>query len=223
MPMEKTILLVWSLLISTFPVSALDVGDISSFMHSNDSMISKEIKNTTTSGRFINIHVDRITSPLDNGETIPMDSKNELLFTPGSLLLPAKSNEIIRFYYNGPEDNRERYYRITWLDQALSEGQRNNSSRNAIATVSARISTILVVAPRKVKYDYQYTPGKILNTGNATLRLIAYGPCLTQRSRECKENYFLMPGKSRVFTHVDVSNPNGHIAFWQAEHFIPIK
>ncbi|UXY09334.1 hypothetical protein N7922_15800 [Kosakonia sp. ML.JS2a] len=222
--MKKTILIVWIILICPFPVSALDVGDISSFMHSNDSMISKEIKNTTTTGRFINIHIDRITTPLENGKTIPMESKNELLLTPGSLLLPAKSNEIIRFYYNGPDDNRERYYRITWFDQALSGVQKNNSSRNAVATASARISTILVVSPRKVKYDYQYNLGEILNTGNATLRIIAYGPCLaSKQGSECKENYFLMPGKSRTFTHVDVSDPNGHIAFWQAEHFTPVK
>ncbi|MGO1170366.1 MAG: hypothetical protein ACTMH3_11760, partial [Serratia liquefaciens] len=34
------------------PVFALDVGEISSFMHSDSARLSKEIKNTTDSGRL---------------------------------------------------------------------------------------------------------------------------------------------------------------------------
>jgi hypothetical protein len=49
------------------PALALDVGDISSFMNSGSSTLSKEIKNTTDSGRLINIHLERLSSPLDGG------------------------------------------------------------------------------------------------------------------------------------------------------------
>ncbi len=42
---------------------------------------------------------------------------------------------------------KERYYRIVWFDQALSDAQRDNANRSAVATASARIGTILVVAP----------------------------------------------------------------------------
>lgn len=80
------------------PAYALDIGDISSFMYSDSSVISKEIKNSTNTGRLINIRVERITNPLEGGKIIPMESKNELLLTPGSLLLPANSNETIRFF-----------------------------------------------------------------------------------------------------------------------------
>ena len=135
------------------PAYALDIGDISSFMYSHSSVISKEIKNSTNTGRLINIRVERITNPLEGGRIIPMESKNELLLTPGSLLLPANSNETIRFFYNGPTDEKERYYRILWFDQSLSEGKRSNAKRHAVATASALISSILVVAPRKANYE----------------------------------------------------------------------
>lgn len=214
-----------SLLLSyVAPACALDVGEISSFIYSDQVMLSKEIKNTTDMGRLINIKVERISNPQVNGKIIPMESKDEILYSPNSLLLPAKSAELIRFFYHGPEDEKERYYRIYWTDQALSTAETNNAVRNAIATASARISTILVVSPRKVKYDYRYVNGKIVNTGNATFRVIAYGPCLKPgNGGDCKENYYLMPGNTRAFSRVDVAKQDGRIATWQADHFLPIK
>lgn len=195
--MKKHILAIGLLLSTMTPALALDVGDISSFMNSDSSTLSKEIKNTTDSGRLINIHMERLSSPLDGGKVIPMDKQDEILLTPASLLLPAKASDVIRFFYKGPADDKERYYRIVWFDQALSDAQRNGSTRSAVATASARIGTILVVAPRKVNYRYQYANGTLTNTGNATLRILAYGPCLKPADgKDCKENYFLMPGKS---------------------------
>ena len=221
----KNHMLAIGLLLSTMtPALALDVGDISSFMNSDSSTLSKEIKNTTDSGRLINIHMERLSSPLDGGKVIPMDKQDEILLTPASLLLPAKASDVIRFFYKGPADDKERYYRIVWFDQALSDAQRNGSTRSAVATASARIGTILVVAPRKVNYRYQYANGTLTNTGNATLRILAYGPCLKPADgKDCKENYFLMPGKERRFTRVNVADKKGRVALWQGEQFVPVK
>ena len=222
--MKKHILAIGLLLSTMTPALALDVGDISSFMNSDSSTLSKEIKNTTDSGRLINIHMERLSSPLDGGKVIPMDKQDEILLTPASLLLPAKASDVIRFFYKGPADDKERYYRIVWFDQALSEAQRNGSTRSAVATASARIGTILVVAPRKVNYRYQYANGTLTNTGNATLRILAYGPCLKPADgKDCKENYFLMPGKERRFTRVNVADKKGRVALWQGEQFVPVK
>lgn len=206
------------------PAYAVDVGDISSFINSDSSTLNKEIKNPTDTGRLINVKVERISTPLEGGKVIPMDKPGELLLTPASLLMPAKSAENIRFIYKGPEDNKERYYRIVWFDQALGDDQHTNTTRSAIATASARIGTILVVAPRQVNYSYQYDNGKITNIGNATLRVIAYGPCLKSvGGTECKENYFLMPGRDRKMDRVDVANKKSRVALWQGEQFVPVK
>ncbi|MGG8006758.1 hypothetical protein PGN76_17630 [Klebsiella aerogenes] len=206
------------------PALALDVGDISSFINSDTTILTKEIKNTTDSGRLISIKIERLSSPLDDGRIIPMDKKDEILLTPSSLLLPANTADIIRFFYKGPADDKERYYRIVWFDQALSDAQRNTTNKNAVATASARIGTILVVVPRKVEYRYKYNGGTIVNTGNATLRVLAYGKCLKpSEGNECKENYFLMPGKERHFKLVDVADKKGRVALWQGEQFVPIK
>ncbi|VUS63625.1 hypothetical protein [Klebsiella spallanzanii] len=222
--MKNRILAIGLFLCGISPVMAIDVGDISSFINSDASVLSKEIKNTTDSGRLINIHVERLSSPQEGGVVIPMESKEELLLTPASVLLPAQSSESIRFFYKGPADNKERYYRIVWFDQALSDAQRSNGARTAVATASARIGTILVVAPRKVNFRYQYNDGRIVNSGNATLRILAYGPCLKAESgKECKENYFLMPGETRRFTNVNIADKKGRVALWQGEQFVSVK
>ncbi|MFK3704857.1 hypothetical protein EDF73_107226 [Raoultella sp. BIGb0138] len=222
--MKNRILAISLYFCAIMPALALDVGDISSFMGSNASVLSKEIKNTTDSGRLINIHIERLSSPLDGGRVIAMESQDEVLLTPASLLLPAKSSDVIRFFYKGPADANERYYRIVWFDQALSDAQRDSATRSAVATASARIGTILVIAPRKVDYRYQYANGTLVNTGNATLRILAYGPCMKPADgKECKENYYLMPGKERRFTRVNVADKKGRVALWQGEQFVPVK
>ena len=204
--MKKHLLPLALLFSGISPAQALDVGDISSFMNSDSSTLSKTIKNSTDSGRLINIRLERLSSP------------------PASLLLPAQASEVIRFFYKGPADEKERYYRIVWFDQALSDAQRDNANRSAVATASARIGTILVVAPRQANYHFQYANGSLTNTGNATLRILAYGPCLkAANGKECKENYYLMPGKSRRFTRVDTADNKGRVALWQGDKFIPVK
>jgi len=140
--MKKHLLPLALLVSGISPAQALDVGDISSFMNSDSSTLSKTIKNSTDSGRLINIRLERLSSPLDDGQVISMDKPDELLLTPASLLLPAQASEVIRFFYKGPADEKERYYRIVWFDQALSDAQRDNANRSAVATASARIGTI---------------------------------------------------------------------------------
>lgn len=205
-------------------VQALDVGAISSFMHSDTATLSKEIKNTTDNGRLVNIKIERLSDPSESGTVIAMESKDEMLLSPASLMMPANATDLIRFYYKGPEDNKERYYRIVWFDQALTDAGQNTAKRNAVATTSARIGTILVVSPRKVQFNHQFANGKIKNTGNATFKMVAYGACRNKKDgSNCKENYFVMPGRDRSLTKVDINDKKSHVALWYGEQFIQVK
>ena len=129
--MKKHLLALGLLLARVSPAQALDVGDISSFMNSGSSTLSKTIKNSTDSGRLINIHLERLSSPLDGGQVIPMDKPDEVLLTPASLLLPAQASDVIRFFYKGPADDKERY-------TALSGSIRRSAMPNAITPTAAR-------------------------------------------------------------------------------------
>ena len=76
--MKKHLLPLALLFSGISPAQALDVGDISSFMNSDSSTLSKTIQNSTDSGRLINIRLERLSSPLDDGQVIAMDKPDEL-------------------------------------------------------------------------------------------------------------------------------------------------
>jgi hypothetical protein len=222
--MLKLSLLTSCLFIASPAALALNVGDITSFMQSDTTKLSKEIKNNTNDGRLVNINIERLSSPLDSGTVIAMGRKDELLSSPANLVLPGQSSNIVQFYYNGPKDNQERYYRITWSDQALSAAETNPVKRHAIATTSVRIGTILVVSPRNEKFAYHATYNNVKNIGNVTFKAIAYGKCVDKsKGRDCKENYFIMPGKERKFTQVDMNSKESKIAIWHGDKFISVK
>ncbi|MFN2932490.1 hypothetical protein ACKUFL_26995, partial [Escherichia coli] len=82
--------------------------------------------------------------------------------------------------YNGPKDDKERYYRLNWKDDPISESGITKSSKSASATTSATISTILVVAPRIENFQYKYENQKVANLGNSSFRVVASGPCLPE-------------------------------------------
>lgn len=129
--MKKHLLALGLLLAGASPAQALDVGDISSFMNSGSSTLSKTIKNSTDSGRLINIHLERLSSPLDGGQVIPMDKPDEVLLTPASLLLPAQASDVIRFFYKGRRMTKS-------ATTALSGSIRRSAMPSAITLNAAR-------------------------------------------------------------------------------------
>lgn len=94
---------------------ALDVGDISTFMHSDADSISKTIRNSTDTGRLMTVRVTRISSPLESGVEIPFSQPDELLLTPARLLMPAQSTENIRFFITGQKMPRSAITAFTGL------------------------------------------------------------------------------------------------------------
>lgn len=110
-----------SLLFTVTPSShAINVGDVTSIMGPDASTLAKEIINTTDTARYVSVSVERISSPMAGGTVIPMANRSELLSTPASLILPGNAKENFRFY-KGPQDNRERYYRISRTDEPVTE------------------------------------------------------------------------------------------------------
>lgn len=212
------------LMIPHAPTHALDIGYISSFINSDSHILEKEITNNSDNEHQVNIQIERISSPLKEGKVIPMDKPGELLLTPEKLTLPANTRQSVHFTYKGQKDDKERYYRIIWLDQELYSTQKNHPAHHSMIKSSTKVGTLIVVSPRKIKYDYQYNNGNIVNTGNATFKVIAYGPCLKSISKtDCRENYFLIPGRSRELSRVDISDKNSYITLWKSGQFISVK
>lgn len=205
---------------------AINVGDITSIMTSSESSLSKEITNTTNSARYVSISVKQLSSPLADSVEIKPVNPGELLSTPANLILPGQAKDVFRFFYKGPADDIERYYRLLWIDEPVTESAEIRANKMAIATASAEIGTILVVAPRKERFDYKRNGDIITNTGNVSFRVIAYGACKDKardRGRGCRERYYIMPGSKIKLQFTDISNSRSHIGIWHGKQFIAVK
>ncbi|MFQ2200073.1 hypothetical protein ACK33S_19255 [Aeromonas hydrophila] len=210
-------------LIGVFPVQAINVGSITTFIDSADANVAKEIANDSDQARLVTVSIVRISSPEEEGVTIPMEVDGELLLSPSRILLPAKAKNNVRFFYKGPEDSKERYYRITWRDTSLSMDEQRSDRRQAVATTSAQIGTILVVSPRKSSFKYTLEKEVLVNRGNTSYRVVAYGICRDNPDKQCKETYYDLPGKSRTFHRVDVTHKKSHVGLWLGQDFVVVK
>jgi len=219
--MNLKIAAIWLLLIPGIS-QAINVGAVTTFIDAGSQEVAKQIENGSDQARLVTISVTRITSPEEGGQEIPMEVSGELMLSPSRLMLPANARNNVRFFYKGPQDDKERYYRIRWLDTALSVDDQRNEHRQAVATTSAQIGTILVVTPRQHRFAYDLKDDTLTNRGNASYRTVAYGPCL-EGEELCKETYYDLPGKQRRFRQVNMRDPKSHLGLWLGQEFVVIK
>ncbi|MFN3068067.1 hypothetical protein ACKWMY_08110 [Serratia sp. J2] len=207
---------------------AINVGEITSIISPGQSVIAKEVINTVDDARLVSLRVERISSPMEGGKVIPMESKQEIMATPSNLILPGKGKDVFRVFYSGPKDDKERYYRLIWNDNPVTEEGLSKTQKAASATTSATISTIMVVTPRRDKFDYQYRDGVAYNTGNSSFRVVAFGPCKQAQTSEektkgCRERYYVMPGLGVHLKFVDINNQKLSVGIWHNEDYINVK
>lgn len=227
----KKITSITIVLLSLLPIRnslAVNVGNITEIIYSHEDSLSKEIENTVSTARLVNLNIERLDSPLESGKVISVNDPGEILSTPANLILPGNARDIFRIIYQGPSDDKERYYRLNWKDDPIGETGITNSKKSASATTSATISTILVVAPRIERFDYKYIDSKVLNIGNSSFRVVASGPCLAEKKKFgvdniCRERYYVMPNLAVQLQLVDLNNKKTSVGIWHKGDFIVVK
>ena len=115
---------------------------------------------------------------------------------------------------------------LSGSDEPVTEFEANKKKKQGEATTSAIIGTILVVAPREERFDYRRDNDTVTNTGNASFRVISYGPCRDKAKDEgqgCRERYYVMPGVSVKIKHTDLTNKKTRIGIWHGEQYINVN
>lgn len=213
-------------LVVSFSARAINVGEVTVMMAPDAAILAKEIANPTDTAHYVSVDIQRLSSPMAGGTVIPMQSRSELLATPASLILPGHAKENLRFFYKGPQDDKERYYRLAWIDEPIAEHNASNSKKSGQATASAIIGTILVVAPRRARFDYTHQQGTVTNTRNISFRVISYGPCRDKTKdtgQGCRQRYYLMPGVSTRISHTDLRDKKTRIGIWHGQQYINVN
>ncbi|KFK96840.1 MULTISPECIES: fimbria/pilus periplasmic chaperone [unclassified Serratia (in: enterobacteria)] len=185
--------LLW-LLCLPLSAGAINVGPMTFAMHQDEAFVAKRVLNNNNSARIYQVSIRAIDKP-GQQETRSRPADGELLFAPKQLILQAGQGEYYKFYYHGPKDNKERYYRVAFREVPTNyqdAAQRGKASVNLEPIVV--MDTILVVRPRETQFAYQLDKqrGTIKNTGNTFFKFLLKPGCDSTDEEGTTE--YLRPG-----------------------------
>lgn len=175
---------------------AISLGNLTFSMRADSTYVSKKVVNNNKTPRLYQVSIIEIDRP-GGHEIKSRPEDGELLFAPRQLTLQAGESEYFKFYYDGPADARERYYRVSFKE-IPTHNQIAKSVRggDVILEPVVIMDTILVVRPRNInfKWDYLKAAGVMRNSGNTWFKLLVKPGCNTKE--EDGEAWYLRPGET---------------------------
>lgn len=163
-------------LMCPFFALAINVGPLTFTMNQDQAFIAKRLHNDNSTTRIYQVNISALDRP-GSREAISRPAGGEILFSPKQLILAAGKSEYYKFFYHGPKDRRERYYRVSFREVPtfdLEEKKRNVDLEPVIV-----LDTILVVRPRDIHFDYRLDreQGAITNSGNTFFKYLIKPGC----------------------------------------------
>ena len=183
------------------------------------SFISKRIYNDSHKQNVYSISAIKIDRPGPGGEKrLPIED-GELLFTPLTFSLAPDAGEYFKIFYRGPEDDKERYYRIQFREMPVTLFAQRHSGKASEAVPAIALDTILVVRPRKLTLGYTLDEqkGALTNTGNTFFRIIVHKGC--QSTDDEATMRYLLPGETYRSGALNTKNKKFIVAL---KKYIPI-
>lgn len=196
-----------ALSISTYS-QAIYVGSLTFSMPPASRMVTKYVINNNKATRLYRVAAVPIDTPGPHENKIqPVDG--QLLFSPRQITLQPGEGDFFKFFYNGPKDNTERYYRIAFEEIPL-QNRTNFSNNNGNVSIMPVIviDTILVVRPRNVDFRWVYDrqAGLFKNSGNTWFRLLIKPNC--EATEDESDTWYMRPGdvlqKKRLETSANI-------------------
>ncbi|WP_342321217.1 hypothetical protein AAEY27_13965 [Kosakonia sp. BYX6] len=177
-----------------FHAEAIYVGNQTFSMDPESRMVAKFVVNNNKEPRIYRVAIRAINSPgEDEINTKPADG--ELLFAPRQLTLQPGSGDFFKFFYQGPEDGKERYYRAAFEEIPPQNRTLNRTEDSAVSLIPVVVmDTILVVRPRDVnfKWFYNRAQGELSNSGNTWFKLLLKPSCSSTEDES--DSWYIRPG-----------------------------
>ena len=205
--LTKALLTVGCLLAAPL-AQAISVGNLTFSLPAEADFASKRVVNNNKSARLYRIAVSAIDRP-GGSEVRSRPVDGELLFAPRQLVLQAGESEYFKFYYHGPRDNRERYYRVSFREIPTRNLTRRSPTGGEVSMEPVVVmDTILVVRPREVQFKWSFdkVAGTVSNTGNTWFKLLIKPGCDT--TEEEGDAWYLRPGD--VVRKASLRQPGNH-------------
>ncbi|MEQ0389252.1 fimbria/pilus periplasmic chaperone [Klebsiella sp. GB_Kp047] len=199
---------------------AISVGNLTFSLPAEADFASKRVVNNNKSARLYRITVSAIDRP-GGSEVRSRPVDGELLFAPRQLALQAGESEYFKFYYHGPRDNRERYYRVSFREIPTRNLTRRSPTGGEVSMEPVVVmDTILVVRPREVQFKWSFdkAAGTVSNTGNTWFKLLIKPRC--DSTEEEGDAWYLRPGD--VVRQPALRQPGNHYLVYN-DKFIKIS
>ena len=213
-------LLTLSCLLAAPLAQAISVGNLTFSLPAEADFASKRVVNNNKSARLYRIAVSAIDRP-GGSEVRFRLVDGELLFAPRQLVLQAGESEYFKFYYHGPRDNRERYYRVSFREIPTRNLTRRSPTGGEVSMEPVVVmDTILVVRPREVQFKWSFdkVAGTVSNTGNTWFKLLIKPGC--DSTEEEGDAWYLRPGD--VVRQPALRQPGNHYLVYN-DKFIKIS
>ncbi|AZN35179.1 hypothetical protein [Iodobacter ciconiae] len=202
----KKLICIFILFVFSKNVFAISLDSFYSYLPSDKNTISIDVKNPDASAAHLfKIEVYPIESPYKMDKIADGNSNAaDLLFTPEKAIVPADGSVKIKFVYNGPKDDKERYYAIKWTDVRIDRANKAVTEKAASAVQRVTLATTLIILPREEKFDYALNKSMIKNTGNSMFKFFFDGKCNKKgKIVPCSDAGPLLPGRSYSFEKFD--------------------
>ncbi|SVN09368.1 CFA/I fimbrial chaperone [Klebsiella pneumoniae] len=147
--LTKALLTVGCLLAAPL-AQAISVGNLTFSLPAEADFASKRVVNNNKSARLYRIAVSAIDRP-GGSEVRSRPVDGELLFAPRQLVLQAGESEYFKFYYHGPRDNRERYYRVSFREIPTRNLTRRSPTGGEVSMEPVVVMDTILVVARRVK------------------------------------------------------------------------
>ena len=189
-------------LLAPFFANAIYVGNQTFSIDAESNMFAKLVINNNKSARLYRITIRAIDSP-GISEVYSQPADGELLFAPRQMMLQSGESDFFKFYYHGPADDKERYYRVAFEEIPPQNRTSKNANDSIISMVPVIVmDTILVVRPREInfKWSLDHSKGEVANNGNTWFKALLKPGC--GANEDASTTWYLRPGESLHSGHV---------------------
>ncbi|MDV7073852.1 fimbria/pilus periplasmic chaperone [Citrobacter werkmanii] len=188
-------------------------------MPSDKSFISKRIYNDSQKQNLYSISAVKIDKPGPGGENRSAIAEGELLFTPLNFSLAPQASEFFKIFYRGPQDDKERYYRILFREMPITLLTQRNQGKGGAALPVIAMDTMLVVRPRKINLAYSVDErnGTLKNTGNTFFKVIVHRGCHSTDDEAIMR--YVLPGETWHSSELKTQNRKFIVAL---QKYLPV-
>ncbi|GAA3916359.1 hypothetical protein GCM10022405_46780 [Gibbsiella dentisursi] len=186
-------------------------------MPSEKKFISRRVYNDSKDEKIYIISAAKVDRPGENEKSFPV-SPSELIYGPLRFTLEPGKSEYFKIFYTGPQDDQERYYRLSYREVSMTSFLKQKDNKEIVMIPDVKMSTLLVVRPRKMNFRFSIDEksNTLINNGNTYFRVVTMDGCF---SREIKDSqFYVLPHQVVTRRELNESNKKFIVAFGRYIH-----